>query len=401
MELIKITHLGDIMFDFELSKLKNSYVVSDKNKFDFSDCFNDVKAFLSESDYVLANLETPVSINSTDLTNEQYRFCAPFEFLEALKSSGVNYLSTANNHCLDRGIEGLVSTIDSLDKLGFDHNGTYKSTKGKKPLVIEKDGVKIGILSYTYGTNAFHNKIYLKNSQKNMVDLLQHQEEYISKINPFYYFVKYRSVGRVARLYQRIQNKLHPENIGKMCHEKVNASRYRMKRLKRDIKVLKKQADIVVAYVHVGEQLREKPSEYTLKITNFLKAKGVDITVANHEHVVHGSSCENNQITTYSIGNYFSSMGILSEPFDRLAEYSVALHTYINKKTKIIEKATFSVLKSIIDSQNKIKVVNVWDYINSVSEQDKTEEKKKMLKIASTFSGKQFDNIEKEFSLNI
>ncbi|MBQ7348534.1 MAG: CapA family protein, partial [Clostridia bacterium] len=151
------------MFDFELSKLKNSYVVSDKNKFDFSDCFNDVKAFLSESDYVLANLETPVSINSTDLTNEQYRFCAPFEFLEALKSSGVNYLSTANNHCLDRGIEGLVSTIDSLDKLGFDHNGTYKSTKGKKPLVIEKDGVKIGILSYTYGTNAFHNKIYLKN----------------------------------------------------------------------------------------------------------------------------------------------------------------------------------------------------------------------------------------------
>ena len=156
---MKITVLGDIMIDNETAKTLGNYVKEEK--FCFDSMFSGVKHLLSKSDYVFANLETPISYDNSDLTSIQWQFCSPREFAEAVKSAGVDFVSTANNHCLDRGIKGIINTISVLDEIGLSHTGTYKTNSSKSLSVIDIKGIKIGCLAYTYGTNAVTNHNYL------------------------------------------------------------------------------------------------------------------------------------------------------------------------------------------------------------------------------------------------
>jgi len=101
---IKLTFLGDVMCDYNMSRTLEMY--RHDGKYNFDDVFIHVKSLLNKSDYVMANLETPISKDDSKLTNAMWEFCSPFEFAESIKNSGVDFVSTCNNHCLDRGVEG-------------------------------------------------------------------------------------------------------------------------------------------------------------------------------------------------------------------------------------------------------------------------------------------------------
>ena len=65
-----------------------------------------------------------------DLTltyNELLNF--PDEFASAVKKSGIDLVSTANNHLLDKGKEGALRTLDVLDNVGLEHTGSYRNQK--------------------------------------------------------------------------------------------------------------------------------------------------------------------------------------------------------------------------------------------------------------------------------
>ena len=85
------------------------------------------------------------------------RFNTPDALGDALKDAGFDLVSTANNHCLDRGYDGMVRTLDVLDKLGLAHVGTYRSAEERAAqngvYVADMGGIKVAFLSYTYGTN--------------------------------------------------------------------------------------------------------------------------------------------------------------------------------------------------------------------------------------------------------
>lgn len=81
-------------------------------------------------------------------------FNTPDALAVNLKSLGFDVLSTANNHSLDKGINGLNRTIEVLDENGIAHTGTYSSESSYNNILIkEANGIKIAFLSYTYGTN--------------------------------------------------------------------------------------------------------------------------------------------------------------------------------------------------------------------------------------------------------
>lgn len=73
---------------------------TDKGTYDYSPCFSLVKEQISGADIAIGNLEVPIG-------GKPYSgypaFCAPDEYLYAIKEAGFNVLLTANNHCLDRG----------------------------------------------------------------------------------------------------------------------------------------------------------------------------------------------------------------------------------------------------------------------------------------------------------
>ena len=79
--------------------------------------------------------------------------------IEDLRTSGVDVVSTANNHSLDRGWRGVDRTIEALDAQGMPYTGTRPSRfKGdpKPParhVVLERKGFRVAWLSCTFSVN--------------------------------------------------------------------------------------------------------------------------------------------------------------------------------------------------------------------------------------------------------
>ena len=101
--VIKIIVTGDIMTHKpQLDYAKNS------SGFDFSPQFSNIKEFLKSADLVIGNFE---SSSNPNLIYKGYPlFNTPAEIFKALKDAGFHALSTANNHALDGGIDGVLTT---------------------------------------------------------------------------------------------------------------------------------------------------------------------------------------------------------------------------------------------------------------------------------------------------
>ncbi|MBN1620105.1 CapA family protein [candidate division WOR-3 bacterium] len=120
--------------------------------YDFSVCFNDVSKILSGAHFTVGNLETTLS-GEDKIFSGYPLFNSPDELAFALKETGFDLLTRANNHCLDRGEEGLLRTSSLLDSLGIIHTGVFSDSFEKRYALVDVNGIQIAFLSYTYGTN--------------------------------------------------------------------------------------------------------------------------------------------------------------------------------------------------------------------------------------------------------
>lgn len=146
---LNLTFLGDIMChpsQYEAARTVDGY--------DFRPCFEDIRQDTAPADLTLANLETTLA--GKDMLYSGYpSFNTPEQLALAVKETlGVDIVSTANNHSLDRLFPGLVKTIANLDRYGLKHMGTYADVKDSEKILLEDvKGLKLAFLSYTYGTN--------------------------------------------------------------------------------------------------------------------------------------------------------------------------------------------------------------------------------------------------------
>lgn len=377
-EKIKISFVGDIM-----CKRKQIEVVKQKGKYNFYPCFESMKEFFAKSDYVVGNLETPISDNNEDLTNQKFSFSTPAEFLIALKNVGFNLLSTANNHCLDRGKKGIVSTIDALDSCDLKHIGTYKSKQEREVFYENIDGMKCSFISYTYGTNANMNHNYLKKDDIYMVNLFRKQEKSVKKYHIF---------RRFKRKY-----------LSKYIEDKFNYNRDKrfLESVKKDIRNAKEKSDFVFFCMHSGGQYNEIPENYTKKLMDFLIENGVDFVIGAHPHVVHSiKKYTNNRIGAYSLGNFYAMPYTNPMQKDEMPNYSIILNFYFTKKSKKLDKITYSIAKSETDENGITKV----KLVKQLYEECRQEGKKRKLEeealvIAQKFSGKMEKQLREEYQL--
>ncbi len=392
--MVKISYVGDVMCDAGMSETLPIYKT--EGKYNFTSVFSHISSLLKKSDYVLANLETPISFRGEKLTNHPWQFCSAYEFAEAVRNAGIDYVSTANNHCLDRGIAGLDSTIMALDHIGLEHSGTYISSSDRKQVIKDIKGIKVGILTCTYGTNAYTNRQYLRLKDLKKVDLLQEQEHWIDRYSILKALAR-RNCRFAKRLDGWIERKLYPENTGKQWYELITVGAYRRYLLKRNIRKMRKKADIVVMYVHVGGQYNAKPNSLTKRTIDWMLKCGCNIVIGNHEHVVHGNICDlrQNKIATYAIGNFLGTTGVLCEPYDKYSEFSIILHTYINARGKV-EKVTFSVTKTIVSEDGKLEV---WPVNDLLAREKNAALRDACLVVARRFSGRDYHDVEEEFLL--
>lgn len=121
--------------------------------YSYDTCFHYIEELFTMTDFCIANLE--LTLGGPPYTGYP-QFSAPDQLGYAIKNSGINVLVTANNHSCDRGKKGIIRTIQIIDSLQIHRTGTFlDSTDYYKNhlLILEKNGLRITLLNYTYGTN--------------------------------------------------------------------------------------------------------------------------------------------------------------------------------------------------------------------------------------------------------
>ena len=149
MSQVKITFLGDLMCQMQQIDAVR------KAKCGYDAVFNDVSDLWMDSDFVVANLETPID-KRTRLAYEEVRFNAPTAFLDAIANAHIDCLTCANNHMLDRGKTGIDSTLDEITKRKMVAIGAYKTEQESKGVFIKTiGGIRFAFISCTYDMNPY------------------------------------------------------------------------------------------------------------------------------------------------------------------------------------------------------------------------------------------------------
>jgi poly-gamma-glutamate capsule biosynthesis protein CapA/YwtB (metallophosphatase superfamily) len=120
---------------------------------DYRPILADMKPVVSGADLAICHLETPVAPVGGPYSGYPL-FSVPSSLLPALKWEGYDACTTASNHSVDQGFEGLKRTLDDLDRVGIAHAGTAETrAASRRPLLLEAGDVTVGLISATYGTN--------------------------------------------------------------------------------------------------------------------------------------------------------------------------------------------------------------------------------------------------------
>ncbi|MBD0380815.1 CapA family protein [Paenibacillus sedimenti] len=252
MTEIKIAAVGDLLIN---GKICMSVKQKGKNTYNFDYLFEEVAPQLQEADLTLGNLEIPLKGNRAFIKKRNPKtgcplFNAPEELAAALKRNGFDVLSTANNHCLDNGMDGLLRTLEVLDENHLAHTGTFASRdQSKQFLIMDVKGIKVGILSYTQGTN----RIAIPKDALWSINLI---------------------------------------NEDKMI---------------KDLAEIKPLTDLIIVSLHFGNEYHKKPDQKQKKLVKTLFQYGADIILGSHPHVLQPLiRTKSNKIAIFSLGNFIS-----------------------------------------------------------------------------------------------
>ena len=137
---MKIALLGDIALFGNNCLLQNPLLL---------DKLTELKSILNEHDYVVANLEAPLTECSKMNGSKSVYINSHSKNIEVLKYLGINSVSLANNHTYDFGSDGILDTKSLLESNCIDWFGI-----DGKLLKINTPKQKVAIHGYcSYNTN--------------------------------------------------------------------------------------------------------------------------------------------------------------------------------------------------------------------------------------------------------
>lgn len=299
--------IGDIMCH---NTQYNDAYNKDTGAYDFSYVFDDISLYTKTADICVGNLETTFA--GEDVGYSGYpTFNTPDSLAYELKDIGVDVLSTAGNHALDKGFNGLSRTIDVLNDADIAHTGTYKTEEEQNTILTKYvKGIKIAFVNFTYGTNGIKipsGKEFCVNLIDN--DLITKQLDLAKSQNP----------------------------------------------------------DIIVACMHWGNEYKTTPNDTQKELSTFLFQNGVDIILGTHPHVLE--PMEKQTVTLedgttkdgfviYSLGNFISGQTAENTKTSIILDLTITKHTD-GKIT--IDKAEYKPIYMYTDKSLKTKKMKLLD----------------------------------------
>lgn len=297
---MKIAFTGDILI-YE-SQDKGCHDIHGKRN--YRPIFEQVKPLLDSADYVVGSLETTIAGAGAGYTHAATSFNTPDELLPALKWAGIDLLTTANNHCFDRGEAGMRRTINKIVENGMEYTGTRLSDEEPNYLIKDFDSIKVAFLAYTYGTNSRSNGFIIPSGKEYLVNLTRSQDVIIRRS------LWRRVIGNILSI---VRKPKPSRGIVGDCvsQDEVASGRNRVyeQSMLDAICEAKKKADIVIMCLHSGGQFNSKVGVYTKHLFDIIADAGADAIVCNHAHTTLPIYLRGNCLIASALGNFSFAPG--------------------------------------------------------------------------------------------
>lgn len=237
--------------------------------------FEKLKTVLESANITFGNLECPLSQNPFPI-RKGLVFRCPSKYVPGLLSAGFDVLSTANNHALDQGILDLEFTIDYLKSQNILPVGSGSTLEmAWQPVIIERDGRKIGFLAASYAS---------------VNDNGKSTNSYIARVED------------TARLKSEIFN-------------------------------LKSKADFIIVSMHAGTEYTRTPNPKQIEFAHAAIDTGADVIIGHHPHWIQTIEIYRGKPIFYSLGNF-----VFDQEWSRETKEGLLIRLKIeNKKLKAAE----------------------------------------------------------------
>ena len=232
--------------------------------------FGNLAPYFQEVDFAVATMETTLSAGPEYSGYPEFK--TPDALASYLRDAGFDLINTATDHAMDSYKGGAERTISVLENAGLQHVGTYRSAAERNEqngvVLAEVNGIKIAFLAYTLGTNGIP------------IDGFDH----ITNVFFTDYLTKQSEID-----YDKIQADM----------EAANAL----------------EPDIIVTFMHWGNEYHTEPVAYQKELADFLFDEGADIIIGGHPHVPEPMEFrsvtdkygrEKTRLVAYSLGNFIS-----------------------------------------------------------------------------------------------
>ena len=267
----RISAQGDLLMHKPIFD-DRSIVRQSDGSYDFDPVFKYFTETLQDYDYAIANLETTFGGDDFPYQGNP-AFNCPDPFLDSVVDAGYDMLLTANNHSNDTLQAGILRTLEQVRGVGLGTIGTRLNEEEQRWSMVEVNGIKIGMLCYTYSSGLNDAGIPRLNGNSPM--------ENEQLINWFY---------------NRNPQKMYDE-VKIILQEMEDAG-----------------AEINIMFIHWGNEYELTENNFQNQQAQALCDLGIDVIVGGHPHVVQPVEVltstlnpEHNTICIYSMGNAVSN----------------------------------------------------------------------------------------------
>ena len=281
----------------------------------FDEMYEPTKYLNKDRDVSYINLETICAGEELGLSGYP-TFNGPTQVLDSLHTAGFNWLSAASNHTMDKGEDGIVKQLEYLEKYpDITVTGSQKSSEAKRIHVKKIKGVKVGMISYTFGLNG----IPLPEGKEYLVNLIDEEQ------------------------------------------------------IKQDMQELNKQSDVQIVSMHWGEEYQFVPNENQTQLAQLLSDAGVDVIVGGHPHVIQpmdyltGKS-GNQTLVMYSLGNFISSQAENDRMLGGMGRWTID-YDKEKKDVKFEQVEFWPTITYIGDNYQTYKTYALKDYTDELANQ--------------------------------
>jgi poly-gamma-glutamate synthesis protein (capsule biosynthesis protein) len=309
---LNLVAVGDNLIHIQIIN-SSAVQVEGTRTYDFTPIYQYIKEDIEEADIAFINQETLFAGTEFGLSGYP-RFNSPVELGQTVVDLGFDIVNHATNHIMDKGEAAVRTMIDYWDaRPDITYLGINASTQTREqPKIVEKNGIRLGFLSYTYGTNGLP----------------------VPKNAP--YLVSLIDTGIMAN----------------------------------EIDALRPLCDYLVVSMHWGDEYDHNPVKSQENLAAFLADHNVDLVLGHHPHVLQEMRSVRrpdgaDMLVYFSLGNFVSAQNRLPTLLGGMAKVTLVKE---NGKTRWTAASLTPLVTHYERDYTGFRIYRFEDYTSALAE---------------------------------